>query len=142
MSTVSEYPISFDPALVNFQFSIAGDASDKGLFTYEVGSKDSVISRPFTTVESKESSTFRELTTVHEVWTDEPTLIEFAGQSIGHYTDNKAVCCIMLGGSRQANFQKLALAIFLSLRKHNIVLTPVWISRESEIIMWADYGSR
>ena len=40
-------------------------------FTYKVGS--------FATAESMESSTFRELTTVHEVWTDESTFAEFAG---------------------------------------------------------------
>ena len=34
------------------------------------------------------------------------------------------------------------MSIFLALRMHNIVLTPIWISRESEIIMWADSGSR
>jgi hypothetical protein len=136
---ISEYPISVDPSLAHFEFSIVGDASDKGFFTYKVGSKDRVISRPFTAIESIESSTYHELTTVHEVWTDESTLVEFAGQTVGHYTDNKAVCYIMLGGSRQ---QKLTMYIFLSLRKHNIVLSPVWISRESEIIMWADSGSR
>ena len=133
---------SFDPSLNNFEFSIAGDASDKGFFTYKVDSKDRVISRPFTAAESKESSTFRELTTVHEVWTDEETLTEFAGQTVGHYTDNKAVCFIMGGGSRQPKLQKLAMSIFLALRKHNIVLNPIWISRESEVIQWVDSGSR
>ena len=34
------------------------------------------------------------------------------------------------------------MSIFLALRKHNIVLAPVWITRESEIIRWADSGSR
>ena len=34
------------------------------------------------------------------------------------------------------------MSIFLALRKHKIVLNPVWISRESEIIQWADSGSR
>ena len=125
MTNISEYPISFDPSLTHFEFSIAGDASDKGFFTYKVGSNDRVISRPFTAAESMESSTFRELTIVHEVWTDESTLAEFAGQTVGHYTDNNAVCNIMIGGPRQPKLQKLAMSIFLSLRKHNIVLTPV-----------------
>ena len=38
--------------------------------------------------------------------------------------------------------QALALAIFLSLRKYNITLIPIWVSREHEIITWADLGSR
>ena len=33
---------------------------------------------------------------MYEVWTDEVTLDEFAGQTVGHYTDNKAVCYIMV----------------------------------------------
>ena len=46
---------SFDPSLAHFEFFIAGDASDKGFFTYKVESKDRVISRPFTAAEAKES---------------------------------------------------------------------------------------
>ena len=38
LSNISEYPISFDPSLTNFQFSIAVDASDKEFFTYKVES--------------------------------------------------------------------------------------------------------
>ena len=38
---------------------------------------------------------------MHEVWTNEDNLIEFAGQTVGHYTDNKAVVFILSGGSRQ-----------------------------------------
>ena len=51
------------------------------------------------------------LCNVHEVWNDESTLAEFAGQTVG--------------------FRNQQCLFFLSLRKHNIVLTPIWISRES-----------
>ena len=78
---------------------------------------------------------------MHEVWTNEDTLAEFAGQTVGHYTDNKAVCYIIVGGYRQPKLQSLVMSIFLALIKHSIVLTLVWITRESEIIMWADSGS-
>ena len=38
--------------------------------------------------------------------------------------------------------QKLAIEIFVSLLAFNIKLVPVWVTRESEIIQWADSGSR
>ena len=42
----------------------------------------------------------------------------------------------------QPKLQALALAIFLSLRQYGITLVPIWVSRENEIISWADSGSR
>ena len=49
---------------------------------------------------------------------------------------------ILGGGSRNTKLQKLAMEIFLSLSDFNIKLLPVWVSRDSEIIQWADSGSR
>ena len=71
---------------------------------YRVESKSRVISRPFSQAESEESSTFSELTAVHETWTDITILVEFQGQPVCHYKDNKAVG----NGSRQPKLQKLA----------------------------------
>jgi hypothetical protein len=50
--------------------------------------------------------------------------------------------CILGSVSRQPKLQALALAIFLSLRQYGITLVPIWVSRENEIITWADAGSR
>ena len=47
--------------------------------------------------ESEESSTFKELTAIHDTWLDETNLREFEGETVGHYTD----MCILGGGSRQ-----------------------------------------
>jgi hypothetical protein len=59
------------------------------------------VSRPFTTSESAESSTFREFMAVYETWTNIDILSSYTGQSVAHYTDNKAVVCILGRGSRQ-----------------------------------------
>ena len=67
---------------------------------------------------------------------------EYANRTIGHYGDNKAVGFILAGGSRQPKLQKLALDIFLALKKFNITLVPIWVSRENDLISWADKGSR
>ena len=142
MPNLSGYPICQDASIVKFEFSVAGDASDRGFFMYKVESKQRLMSRPFTAVESQESSTFRELTAVHETLTNPDILNEYANRTIGHYGDNKAVCFILAGGSRQPKLQKLALDIFLALRKFNITLIPIWVSRENELISRADKGPR
>ena len=79
---------------------------------------------------------------MHETWTNTDILQEFSNNTVGHYTDNKAVTFILSGGSRNPGLQKLSLEIFLSLRKFRILLVPIWVSRENEIISWADWGSR
>ena len=116
---------------MKFEFSVAGDASDRGFFVYKLNSKERLFFRPFTAVESKESSTFKELTAVHETWTREDVLVEYSGKTVGHYTDNKAVTFILSGGSRNSRLQKLALEIFLALRKYRILLVPTWVSRDN-----------
>ena len=65
---------------------------------------------------SADSSTFRELTAGHETWTNIDILLSYSGQSVVHYTDNKAVVCISIlgGASRQTKLKKMALEIFLT----------------------------
>ena len=96
-----------------------------------MASKQRDISRPFSEAESQESSTFKDLTAIHETWIKEDNLREFSGQTVGHYTDNKACVFILGGGSRQPKLQSLALAIFLSLRQYGITLVPIWVSTEN-----------
>ena len=72
---------------------------------YRVESKSCVISRPFSQAESEESSTFGELTAVHETWTDITILVEFQGQTVIIQT-TKLLCAF---GYRQPKLEKLAL---------------------------------
>ena len=85
MPSLNGYPICQEPSIVKFEFSVAGDASDRGFFMYKVESKQRLISRPFTAAESQESSTFKELTAVHETWTNPDILYEYGNRTIGHY---------------------------------------------------------
>ena len=91
LPNLTEYDICPSPTITKFEFSIASDAGSKGYFVYKLLVKCRVISQPFTPAEAKESSTFRELTAVHETWNNEVVLVEFEGQTVGHYTHNKAV---------------------------------------------------
>ena len=138
----SSYPIVEDPSVLVFDFKIASDASSRGCFVYRIGSTTRLFSRPFTVAESLESSTFKELSAIHGVWTDPANLEEFRGKTVGHYTDSKSTVAILGGGSRNQKLQSLAIDIFLSLVAYNIKLVPVWVTRDSEIIQWADSGSR
>ena len=79
---------------------------------------------------------------MHETWTNEVVLVEFEGQTVGYYIDNVAVVYILGSGSKQPKLQALAMEVFMSLRKYRITLCPVWISRDSEIMQWADSGSK
>ena len=110
LPNLTEYDICPSPSITNFDFSIV---SDRGYFVYELAVKSCVISRHFTPAEAAESSTFRELTAVHETWTKEDVLVEFAGQTVGHYTDNVAVVYILGSGSTQPKLQALALDVFM-----------------------------
>ena len=142
LSSLNGYPIRKQSSITAFEFALAGDASDRGFFTYKVESLKRAFSRPFTADESEESSTFRELTAVEETWTKPDILEEFRGKTIGHYTDSKAVVYILSGGSRNPRLQALSLSVFLNLRKYGITLIPMWLSRDSHIITRADLGSR
>lgn len=138
----SSYPIMQDPSITVFDYKLASDASDRGCFVYRIGSSNRLFSRPFTAAESRESSTYKELSAIHGVWTDPVILEEFRGKTVGHYTDSKSTVAILGGGSRNTKLQKLVVEIVLSLVAYNIRLCPVWITRDSEIIQWADSGSR
>ena len=109
MENLNGFPICKEPTIVKFEFSVAGGASDRGFFVYRVNSKQRLFSGPFTAAESQESSTFQELIAVIETWINEDFLVKFTGNTVGHYTDTKAVTFILSGGSRNPGLQKLSL---------------------------------
>jgi hypothetical protein len=101
LHSLDEYDIVPNPSVVQFSVNFPSDAGDLGFYVYNILSKLRLVSRPFTTSESAESSTFREFMAVYETWTNIDILSSYTGQSVAHYTDNKAVVCILGRGSRQ-----------------------------------------
>ena len=141
--SVSKYPIDGGEKSVSMKtVEVASDASNKGNFVYQVDDKSILSARSFTERETKESSTFRELTAFHDVWTNTQVCERFRNMSVHHYTDSKAMMYIIGGGSKQPRLQRLLRDAILNLRKFNITIHPLWISRDSEIIKFADGGSR
>ena len=121
LSSLNGYPITKESSITAFEFALASDASDKGFFSYRVKSLQRAFSRPFSADESKESSTFKELTAVKETWSKTDILEEFRGKTVGHMTDSKATVFILSGGSRNPRLQALSMSVFLTLRKYRII---------------------
>ena len=61
---------------------------------------------------------------------------------IKHFTDNNGVVAILGKGSKHPKLQTLVREIFLSFCLYEIVMVPVWLSREHEVIQYADRGSK
>ena len=92
------FPICKEPTIVEFEFFVAGGASDRGFFVCRVNSKQRLLSGPFTAVESRKSSTFRDLIAEIETWIKKDFLVKVYLNTIGHYIDIKAVTFFVVGG--------------------------------------------
>ena len=66
----------------------------------------------------------------------------FKSLVIKHFTDNNGVVAILGKGSKHPKLQTLVKKIFLSLHLYEIVMVPVWLSREHEVIQYADRRSK
>ena len=143
LQLVAKFPIDGKLSTEPVSYEVASDASGIGHYVYLVGSSNTrLASRAFSAEERLQSSTWRELKAVHEVWTDPVMLKRFSGSRISHYTDNKAVAGIIAKGSRNPRLQPLVVQTVLALRGAGIVLEAVWRSREDGMIKLADLGSR
>ena len=140
--TLNGFPFSASKSEDQFELQIIGDASNKGLFAYSYG--DSLVTlarRMFSRREALESSTYREVLVLHEVYCS-PSAAKFSDMRIRHLTDNKAVEFIFKSGSRNPKIHGLVVDVFLSCRTHRILLTVSWKSRDDPLLQIADTGSR
>ena len=90
LASLNGFPFSASKSEDQFELQIIGDASNTGLFAYSYG--DSLVTlarRMFSRKEALESSTFREVLVLHEVYCS-PTATKFSDMRIRHLTDNKA----------------------------------------------------
>ena len=143
LQLVAKFPIDGKLSTEPVSYEVASDASGIGHYVYLVGlSNTRLASRAFSAEERLQSSTWRELKAVHEVWTDPAMLKRFRGSRISHYTDNKAVAAIIAKGTRNPRLQPLVVQTVLAVRSAGIVLEAVWRSREDGMIKLADLGSR
>ena len=88
---------SFVPSLsqIDVYFEVASDASGVGVFGYLVDdSKCVLLKRAFSAEEKKESSTYRELLALRDIYLSDFSL-DLKDQVVRHLTDNKSVETIM-----------------------------------------------
>ena len=143
LSQVAKFPINGLLSTEPVAYEVASDASGVGHYVYLVGeARTTLASRAFSLEEQDQSSTWREMKAVHEVWTDPAVLRRFSGCRVSHYTDNKAVAANVSKGSRNPRLQPLVVETVLALRGAGIVMEAVWRSREDGLIKFADLGSR
>ena len=142
IESLNGYSFSASKSEEQFEMEVVGDASDKGLFAYSYGDTyETVARRKFTRKESKESSTYREILVLHEVYCS-PDVGRLANKKIRHLTDNKAVEFIFKAGSNKFRIHRMVVDIFLSCRSHRILLNVSWRSRDDPRLQIADAGSR
>ena len=123
-------------------YSVVSDASQAGMFAYQLEDKYEVILRKrFSSEEFKGSSTFRELSALKHIYC-EAVGDRFSNSSVLHLTDNMAVCSIMEVGSRKKHLMHLALDIFSACREKKIDLIVEWRPRNHVLLEHADLGSK
>ena len=100
-----------------------------------------LLHRPFTAEEKKESSTYRELLALRDIYVTD-LCSSFKGQVVRHLTDNKAVESVMVVGSRVPKLQEMVVSIYRKCKEADVTLLVEWRSREYPLIQVADSGSR
>ena len=122
------------------EVEVASDASEVGLFVYEVKCGSFAWKRPLTPEEAGQSSTSRELMAFEDFYTHYGENLR--GQSVVHYTDSDNVAKMLQIGSRTPSLHKRVRDLFLQLKELDISHVAIWISREDPRIKIADMGSR
>ena len=119
----------------SFSYEVDSDASAVGYFAYLVGgAKVSLAARAFNREEVEESSTWRELSAVWDVWTNPEVMEQFQDCKVAHYNDIQAVASFFARGSRHPKLHLMVMEVALAPRRHGIVMETLWRSREDGLI--------
>ena len=138
---VSKYSFTGKLSSLVADFQVASDGSGIGHFTYLVDGVR-LAGRAFSAWEREQSSTYRELASFNETWTNIAVLEQFRGRKVTHFTDSKAMCAIIEKGSRNRILQPMILRAVLALREYSVEVEAIWRSRDEGVIRLADVGSR
>ena len=115
--------------------------SAAGVFLGDFFGGNTLLSLPFTEEQIKKSSTWRELFVLYTFYCSKEAE-KYRGKNVLHLCDNAAVSAIIEKGSSKKELVEMARKIFLACRELKIVLICNWESREAEIMVTADLGSR
>ncbi|MCG8033308.1 MAG: hypothetical protein JAZ03_14165, partial [Candidatus Thiodiazotropha taylori] len=118
--------------------TLVSDASEIGYGGYIEDIAESELVGGWSSVESKQSSTWRELEGARRLVENHKDSLE--GQSVVIKTDSKNAMSILKSGSRNFELQKKAIAVNEICKSRKINLLPTWVPREN--IDKADFLSR
>ena len=124
-----------------FDQFFAGDASAIGGYLGDIQNNETLVSFQFTLEEMRGSSTLRELLVLFKFYVL-GDISFLAGLKIIHYCDNMGVASIMEKGSGKPILHHLARQIQIACRNLKIMLTVQWKSRNDEVMVQVDLGSR
>uniref|UniRef100_A0A7M5UXS3 Reverse transcriptase domain-containing protein n=1 Tax=Clytia hemisphaerica TaxID=252671 RepID=A0A7M5UXS3_9CNID len=130
LSKTKSFRIKTKPEITKIVFS---DASETGYGGYTVEKLGKIIAKgSFNELESKTSSTFRELLAIKNVL---ESLTEFVkNETIEWFTDNENSCRIIKSGSTKQHLQNLAIEIFNFCVINNTTIFPTWIPRDENCV--------
>ena len=134
----------FDPQLKDLETSlIVSDASDAQSFVYEADSFRLIREYPFSMDETRQSSTLRELLSIHRVFSLEQDYIASKrGTILLWLTDSQPLVSIIRRGSRIPKLQQLVIDIKVLEFNAGIHLKPVWNRRSTPLLTIADDGTK
>lgn len=118
-----------------------GDASEQGIYLYQINPPKTLVSQPLKQDEKLKSSTFRELKVFQNFYCSDQAEV-FRNKKVLHYTDSQAVFYIVRFGSRKVELQEQAKKVFLACKEKNIELIVDWKRRSEPEMVIADIGSR
>ena len=133
------FPLRAEKTQQVVDITLASDASDVGNCVYEVvdDNNDILHKRVFSYEESRKSSTHREILAFYDFYTSHKAE-KYRNCNILHYTDNMNCETILTVGSRNFSLHFYVLKIFLAWRELNLKVSVQYVSRNSEIIQFAD----
>ena len=133
INSLSGYSSVSSLSQTDVSYEVASDASGVGVFGYLVGEdKRVLLKRAFNDEEKKESSTFRELLALRDIYLSNSSL-DLKGQVVRHLTDNKAVETMMRIGSPVPKLQDMAINIFKKCRELNETSRCWWNGGQGRI---------
>lgn len=132
---INSKQIKYTPKCQKIVYS---DASKVGYGGYCVDTPFGEAQGNWEATESKQSSTWRELTAVFRVLLSIVHLVR--GSRVKWFSDNQGVVTIVEKGSMHASLQEIALDIFKLIMINGITLEMQWIPRDDNV--FADYLSK
>ena len=145
--------ITFEDKIQNFsvdarvlaskaQFFVS-DASDAAAFVYNLEKLDITLDYVFNDFERSTSSSHRELLSIVKFFElEKDYLLNCNAGYIVWITDSSNLVLFLKQGSKNIHIQDDIFLIKQFEQQYNVIIYPVWMSRNSELIKIADNGSR